>query len=759
MPFNYRKEEVAHSSLSSSFQNRILFYFLLFFVIALLVLKMPMSVVYYETVRIALTFAPLLVIITMASIGFYNYKKHPDFKEVIRKFYLLFTLKFLLAIFAFYILYAPTLFYKPILAFLVYLKTIFALEGFFYLLSYILVAAIVLVVVFIAFKAYQKSKGVYWGSIRALTRKSLYALFAFYLLAFGVSAAAYPEAYTPLTDMLGDTLYTFSAGNIQAFKGPDVSSYKKLKSLGDFTSSLSASISETSKNISESNDEYKAKLADATGDLKDSIKDSVKDLEDKIDDDISGTFSISGGTISGNVTINEALTIENTTFSKSIIPQSNSIFDLGSASKSFAVAYIGKVSGLDVPTADSDAATKGYVDDLVALGSGVHTFPLLNTAGTISLEYNISNLKITAGEIDTIQPIGTDSIPTFRGILPYDDASDLGSSSNYFDNAYIDKIYAGSLDINPGNDDLDTRIRGEGDDNLFYVDASEDRIGIGTNAPAAKFTVANALTDDGGTAAQISNSLVDGNFATNTNIVALNILNAAGWSTSGSSTMDISGTNVIGMNVTGEAGAFTNVHAKSVIGVSSWPVIDWAASNMYISDFSAAFYGHSDENYGNGSNPRQYTYYAEKPMNAAANFQFAGAGTGAGSGLFLGLGAANAAQTTYGRIYSPAASELRISTYADGDIMSFKDGSVEIGMVTGEVLKLGAETDNPTADPLTINLGGTYSTAAGLNPKISLYKAGGLDLGFGFSMGEFDYMAHSTGKHTFWSGTTRVQKF
>ena len=151
--------------------------------------------------------------------------------------------------------------------------------------------------------------------------------------AFATSAAAYPEAYKPFTDMLGDTIYTFSGGNIQAFKGPDVSSYKKIRSLSEFTSSLSDSIAKTSQNISDSNDLYKANLAEAKDDLKDSIADSAQELEDKIDEDIAGSLSASGGIIIGDVVINENLTIDDTTNSKSIIPQTDSSYDLGSSSK------------------------------------------------------------------------------------------------------------------------------------------------------------------------------------------------------------------------------------------------------------------------------------------------------------------------------------------------------------------------------------------------------------------------------------------
>jgi len=52
------------------------------------------------------------------------------------------------------------------------------------------------------------------------------------------------------------------------------------------------------------------------------------------------------------------------------------------------------------------------------------------------------------------------------------------------------KFFVGtSLVINEGGLDFDTRIEGDTDANLFFVDASTDRIGIGTNAPVNKLDV------------------------------------------------------------------------------------------------------------------------------------------------------------------------------------------------------------------------------------------------------------------------------
>ena len=47
----------------------------------------------------------------------------------------------------------------------------------------------------------------------------------------------------------------------------------------------------------------------------------------------------------------------------------------------------------------------------------------------------------------------------------------------------------GSVVINEGGGDNDTRIEGDTEQNLFYVDAGNDRVGIGTASPANKFHI------------------------------------------------------------------------------------------------------------------------------------------------------------------------------------------------------------------------------------------------------------------------------
>src|SRR3990167_6891649 len=52
---------------------------------------------------------------------------------------------------------------------------------------------------------------------------------------------------------------------------------------------------------------------------------------------------------------------------------------------------------------------------------------------------------------------------------------------------------AGSVVINEGGADYDTRVEGDTDANLLYVDAGADKVGIGTATPAQKLDVAGLI--------------------------------------------------------------------------------------------------------------------------------------------------------------------------------------------------------------------------------------------------------------------------
>ncbi|MFA6973900.1 MAG: hypothetical protein WC238_04165 [Parcubacteria group bacterium] len=447
--------DINNNSFSKLYQNKVFFYFVLILGTLLLVLKLPMAAVFYETICNLITFAPMVVILAMATIAYIKSQRYPDYQSIIRKFYLLFTLKFLLVIFVFYIFYSPTVFSTPILAFFHYLKTLFTLEAVFFALSYLLTGVIALATIFVFFRVYQKSQNKYTGSIPTLTKRTLYAVFAFCFLVFVSSAAAYPQSYKPLTDTLGDAIFTLSAGNIQVFKGTDPVAYTKLKSLKEFTNNLSDSLSQTSQNLAESNEDFQASLDAANSELKDSIKQTSKDLSDKIKDDLSNKVSTDGGTLEGSLTLSGSdsdLTVEGTTTTKDIIPDSTLSYNLGESGKSWNTIYAHRLIGASPIFIGNGASAQGLTNDgdLVVTNdaeiqgilyaenirvNGVYSLPTTDGAANQLLKTNGSG---TLSWVTEIAPGGT------TGQLQFNNAGLFGADTDLFWNNSAKRLGIGT---------------------------------------------------------------------------------------------------------------------------------------------------------------------------------------------------------------------------------------------------------------------------------------------------------------------------
>lgn len=101
------------------------------------------------------------------------------------------------------------------------------------------------------------------------------------------------------------------------------------------------------------------------------------------------------------------------------------------------------------------------------INNPLNTFQYIITGSAITLD-RILNLPLTTGT-DTLAVLGLGQ--TFTGA----------------------NIFNLGLVINEGGTDSDTRIEGLTDPNLLFVDASTDRIGIGTNTPDNPLEIAGAL--------------------------------------------------------------------------------------------------------------------------------------------------------------------------------------------------------------------------------------------------------------------------
>lgn len=465
MPLN---QDISNNAFSTQYQNKIFFYFALVFTVLLAVLKLPMAGIYYDTVSTLITFAPMIVILTMAGISFWKGRQYPDYQMVIRKFYLLFTLKFLAAILVFYIFYSPFIFSSPLLAFFHYLESILTLEGLYFFSSYILTAVIALAVVFVSVRAYQKTKGSYSGSIQSLIKKTLYAIFIFSFLVFVSSASAYPAAYKPLTDTLGDAIYTLSSGTLKFFKGGNAEDYAKINSLQNFAAKLSKSLAQTSQNLTENNQTFETNLTLASAELKTSITQSSKDLSDKIKEDLTGKLEITGGTLDGSLLIkgdNSDLTVEGTTTTRDIIPDDTLSYNLGKSSKSWNELYIHRLIGSSPVFVGTGSSSQGLNGDGDLVVSNNLEVKGTLYAGNFSVNsaYIFPNADGSANQV--LQTDGNGNLSWEAGLAP-------GGST-------------GQLQFNNGT-------TFGADTNLFWNNSSK-RLGIGTASPATELEVSGTI--------------------------------------------------------------------------------------------------------------------------------------------------------------------------------------------------------------------------------------------------------------------------
>ncbi len=101
-------------------------------------------------------------------------------------------------------------------------------------------------------------------------------------------------------------------------------------------------------------------------------------------------------------------------------------------------------------------------------------------------------LDLTAGEVNQVKNIGATTITSTQ--WGYVGAMNQGVATT--DNVQFADLTAtgttsldGAVTINESGADVDFRVEGDAEPNLFFIDASTDRVGIGTNTPTKKFHV------------------------------------------------------------------------------------------------------------------------------------------------------------------------------------------------------------------------------------------------------------------------------
>ncbi len=327
--------------------SRVVFCYLVFSVFLLLFIKFAGARAFRDFADFAISFLPMLVIAIMAVLAFVRSRQHPEDIRQIHDSALKNTLYLLVITLLFYILYAPASF-APILQTLKKSGRLLTMENIFLLFAGAGILLIGWTAAYLAVRYRRRQRGTFKVPYAQTVKHSLYGLFFIFLFMFASSAAAYPQAYKPLTDTLGDIVYTVSYGQVRVFKD-DLQTFKQIKSAKDLARSAGAALSDArgslSRSISDTGRNLAADLSDTKTELGQSIAQSSADLKDTLSSDIKEKLDLNGGVLSGGLEIEGELTVNDTAKLQDGLPQSDNVYDLGSLSKGWHALYAGILYG------------------------------------------------------------------------------------------------------------------------------------------------------------------------------------------------------------------------------------------------------------------------------------------------------------------------------------------------------------------------------------------------------------------------------
>ena len=208
----------------------------------------------------------------------------------------------------------------------------------------------------------------------------------------------------------------------------------------------------------------------------------------------------------GTVVINTDLDVDNININGNIISSTDTNGDINVTPNGTGDVVLGG----DVKIADSDVLYLGTGLDLQIQHNGSGSF--ITDAGTGDLHIRTdTNLNIqNAAGSESKAVFATDGAVT----LYHDNSAKIATSAAGIDVTGTVTSDGASLDgavvINESSNDVDFRVESNGNANMLFVDASADKIGVGTNAPSESVHSTGAIMSTGvATTAVASSSTLD----------------------------------------------------------------------------------------------------------------------------------------------------------------------------------------------------------------------------------------------------------
>jgi hypothetical protein len=240
---------------------------------------------------------------------------------------------------------------------------------------------------------------------------------------------------------------------------------------------------------------------------------------------VGGTLTLTGGlTLNGNVTVGDAstdtLTI-NSTITSNLIFTDNT-YDIGASGATrprhlylAGNGVIGGTLGVSGVLTASGGVTGNLTGNVTGNVTGnISGGTVAGTTGAFSSNVTVGGTLGVTGAATLSNTLAVTGAITATGGVLGNVTGDLtgnvtgnisggtvaGSTGAFSSNVTVGGTLGvtggstlnGGVVINELGADADTRIEGDTDANLFFVDASADRIGVGTNSPAAKLHVVGA---------------------------------------------------------------------------------------------------------------------------------------------------------------------------------------------------------------------------------------------------------------------------